>query len=221
MPTLTIVIPTLNAAASLPATLKSLGSARVIVSDGGSTDGTLALAEAAGAETVRAARGRGAQLAAGADAASTEWLLFLHADTVLTTGWAQETAEFCADPGNREKAAVFRFALSDASIAARRLEKIVAWRTRALGLPYGDQGLLIRGEFYHALGGMRALPLMEDVDLARRIGRRRLHLFDSPATTSAARYRRSGYLPRSARNLLCLLLYFLHVPPRLIARLYG
>ena len=225
---LAVVIPALNADQTLAATLKSLKPARAsgfvceaIVSDGGSTDRTVAVAEAAGAKTISAARGRGAQLAAGADAASAEWRLFLHADTVLADGWHTEAEGFCADPANRRRAAVFRFALADDAPAARRLEKIVAWRTRALGLPYGDQGLLISREFYRALGGYRILPLMEDVDLVRRVGRRRLHMFDSPAITSAERYLGVGYVPRSARNLMCLLLYFLHVPPRLIARLYG
>ena len=97
----------------------------------------------------------------------------------------------------------------------------MSWRCRLLALPYGDQGLLIPRGLYEALGGFRPLPLMEDVDLVRRIGRRRLALLPVAAVTSAARYRRAGYGPRVLRNLACLSLYGLGVPPRVIARLYG
>ncbi|MCZ6590383.1 MAG: glycosyl transferase family 2, partial [Alphaproteobacteria bacterium] len=89
------------------------------------------------------------------------------------------------------------------------------------GLPYGDQGLLLARELYDTLGGYRPLVLMEDVDLVRRLGRRRLVALPASARTSAERYRRSGYLVRSARNLLCLLLYRLGVPLPIVRRLYG
>jgi hypothetical protein len=126
-----------------------------------------------------------------------------------------------ADPANRCRAAAFRFALDDFSPQARRLERIVAWRANALALPYGDQGLLINREFYLSLGGFRALPLMEDVDLVRRIGRRRLVILPISARTSAARWRSQGWTARSLRNLTCLSLYYLGVPLRLLHRLYG
>ena len=122
---------------------------------------------------------------AGAEAASGQWLLFLHADTVLQAGWRSEAAQFMAEPGHETRAAVFRFALDDGSRWARWLEKAVAWRGRALCLPYGDQGLLIHRGFYHSLGGFRPLPLMEDVDLIRRIGCGRLRVLRSAALTSA------------------------------------
>lgn len=225
---LSVIIPTLNAASSLPQALAALAPARargligeMIVVDGGSADATLAVAARAGARVVQAPRGRGGQLAAGAAVADGEWLLFLHADTMLADGWIEAVRAFIARPGNRERAAVFRFALDDDAPVARRLERIVAWRTTALGLPYGDQGLLIARDFYRAVGGFRALPLMEDVDIVRRIGRARLAVLDAAAVTAATRYRRSGYLGRSLRNILCLGLYFLGVPPRSIARLYG
>ena len=104
---------------------------------------------------------------------------------------------------------VFRLSLDDCAREARLLEAISAWRARVLGLPYGDQGLLISRCFYETLGGYRPLALMEDVDIARRIGRQRFHHFDALAQTSALRYRRAGYFCRPARNLFCLLLYFL------------
>jgi len=218
---LSIVIPTLQAAADLPAALACLqGGNEIIVADGGSADATGDIAAAVGARVIDAPRGRGAQLAAGARQASGEWFLFLHADTVLASGWRQRVEEFMADPRNTGRAAVFRFALDDGSPAARRLERMVAWRTRALGLPYGDQGLLISRAFYHEIGGFSPLPLMEDVDMVRRIGRRRLTVLDAAAVTSAARFRRSGYLRRSLRNLFCLGLYFLGVPPWRIERIY-
>lgn len=219
--TLSIVIPTLDAAATLPATIASLGPAdEVIVCDGGSRDGTRDVAVRLGADVITAPRGRGRQLAAGAERARGEWLLFLHADTTLEAGWRRAVELYIADPANARRAAAFRFALDDASAAARRLERIVAWRSEALALPFGDQALLISRDFYLALGGFRAMPLMEDVDLVRRIGRGRLHILPVAARTSAARWRAEGWVSRSLRNAACLSLYFLGVPPSLLVRLY-
>lgn len=222
---ISVVIPTLDAEEALSATLAALTDAQlvleVIVADGGSCDDTVAIAEAAGARVIAAERGRGPQLAAGARAASGEWLLFLHADCRLSAGWEAAAAAFMAAPDAASRAGYFAFALDDPSPAARRLERIVAWRCRLLGLPYGDQGLLIARSLYEAVGGFAALPLMEDVDLVRRIGRHRLMLLPAPIVSSARRYRSGGYVRRPLRNLLCLSLYFAGVPPRRIARLYG
>ncbi len=221
---LSVVIPTLDAAGELPAALAALADARlareIIVADGGSGDDTVALARAAGARVVIARRGRGTQLAAGAAAASGDWLLFLHADCRLMPGWAEAVEAFVAAPDAAVRAGYFALALDDPSRAARRLERLVAWRCRAFALPYGDQGLLIARALYDSIGGFAALPLMEDVDLARRLGRRRLMPLGIPACASARRYRQEGYVRRPLRNLLCLSLYFMRVPPRHIARLY-
>jgi rSAM/selenodomain-associated transferase 2 len=222
---LSTIIPTLDAARSLPATLASLEEARglireIIVADGGSRDATRAIAEAAGARVVTAPRGRGIQLAAGADTATGDWLFLLHADTRPAPGYAAEIARFIGDRRNRERAGYLAHRLDDGRPAARRLERIVAWRSRALGLPYGDQGLILARDFYRALGGVPPLVLMEDVALARRIGRKRLVALGAAAITSADRYRREGYLLRPLRNLGCLALYFLGMPPGLIARFY-
>jgi hypothetical protein len=119
------------------------------------------------------------------------------------------------------RAAYFRFTLDGPERQARRLERMVAWRCRRFGLPYGDQGLLVARALLEEVGGVRDLPLMEDVDLVRRIGRARLVPLPADAVTSAAKWRRDGWTTRSARNLACLSLYFLGVPPRVIARLYG
>lgn len=223
---LSVVIPTLNAAVGLPATLASVrdGEAligEVIVSDGGSSDATTHLAQTAGCRVVVGPRGRGAQLAAGAAAASGSWLLFLHADTRLAPGWSAAVRAFCDSAANASRAGYFRLALDDTAAAARRLERLVAWRCRWLALPYGDQGLLIGAETYRAIGGFAPLPLMEDVDLVRRLGRARLVELPATALTSAARYRRDGYWRRPVRNLACLALYFAGLPPHRLARLYG
>lgn len=228
MSRLSIVIPTLNAAGGLRQSLPPLAEfgtvglvREVILADGGSSDETGEIAEAAGCVLLAVEKGRGAQLAAGAGAARGEWLLFLHADTSLRPGWDAAVRGFIDDPANARRAGYFRFALDDSRFAARRIEWFVDLRCRALGLPYGDQGLLIARDFYNQLGGFRPIALMEDVDLARRIGRRRLVMLGATATTSAARYRRGGFWLRPLRNQFCLLLWFLGAPVGLIARIYG
>jgi rSAM/selenodomain-associated transferase 2 len=217
---LSVVIPTLHAASHLRACLERLkGKAEVIVADGGSSDATAAIAADYGARVIEAPRGRGKQLHAGAEAARGDWLLFLHADTLLGDSWEDAARRHMAE--RPEDAAFFAFRLDDPAWQARLLECGVSLRVRALSLPYGDQGLLISKRLYQAVGGFRPLALMEDVDLVRRIGRGRLRQLDAVATTSAERWRRDGWCRRSARNLSCLALYGLGVSPARIGRLYG
>ena len=215
-----VIIPALDAGAGLPGCLERLrGADEVIVVDGGSRDDTVAVATKFGARVVQAARGRGAQLGVGSNLARGDWLLFLHADTRLDWGWRDAVDAHAA--GGPDEAACFEFRLDDAAWQARVIEAGVALRLRLLGLPYGDQGLLVSRALYNEVGGFAPLPLMEDVDLVRRIGRTRLRGLPARAVTSAARYRRDGYLPRMARNAVCLSLYFAGLSPRAIAKLYG
>jgi len=227
---ISVVIPTLNAQATLAPTLAALVPAavdglirEVIVADGGSTDRTAQIVEEAGARLIAGSRGRGPQLRAGADHARFPWLLFLHADTELEPGWEREVIGFmeAVDRGKRPPAAAaFRFALDDTGFSPRLVERLVAGRCRLLRLPYGDQGLLLRASLYAEIGGFAPVELMEDVELARRLGRRRIALLRARAVTSALRYRRDGYLRRSLRNQLCLALYFLGAPIPTLGRIY-
>ncbi|MEC9367607.1 MAG: TIGR04283 family arsenosugar biosynthesis glycosyltransferase [Pseudomonadota bacterium] len=228
---ISVVLPTLNAERTLTRTLAALvpgtveGVVReVIIVDGGSDDATAEIADLSGADFLISSQGRGAQLAKGGASARSEWLLFLHADTVLSPGWDQEVATFInrVESGDLPLcAAAFRFALNDFGVMPRLLEMIVSLRCAILRLPYGDQGLLIHRQHYRRIGGFRPLPLMEDVDLVRRIGWRNLTFFRTVAVTSAARYKEEGYLRRVLRNLTCLSLYFLRVPPKTLVRIYG
>ena len=228
---ISVVIPTLNAGQTLGPSLAALVPAVVeglvqeaIIADGGSSDETLAIADAAGARVVNATRGRGSQLQAGASAARGDWLLFLHADTLLESGWEIEAEKFMKDvaAGRRpQAAAAFRFALDDRGAKPRLLERLVGLRCLLFALPFGDQGLLVSRSLYAKLGGFRPVPLMEDIDFVRRLRRRERVMLRSRAVTSAARYRHDGYFLRPLRNLLCLGLYYLRVPPRVLTRLYG
>ena len=221
---ISVVIPTLNAAATLGATLAALVPAameglvrEVVVADGGSTDATLAVAEDAGAELVTGAKGRGPQLAAGCAAAKGPWLLVLHADTRPERGWETPARRHIAL--RPEAAGYFRFALDHRAFTARLWEAGVALRS-GFGLPYGDQGLLISKAVYAEVGGYRPLPLMEDVDLVRRL-RGRLRPIPARAVTSAERFRRGGYWRRGFRNTGLLLRYLAGADPATLARAYD
>lgn len=219
---LDVIIPTLNAAATLPATLATVPpGAAVIVSDGGSTDDTLRVARSARCRIVEGPRGRGRQLAAGADASTRPWRLFLHADTLISPqGWSA-IARHMASAGGEQAAGTLRLAVDDPAWQARVVERGVAWRVRWFGLAYGDQGLLIHRDLYAAIGGYTDLPLMEDVEIMRRLGRARHRVLQGEARTSAVRWRRRGWIGQTMLNLTCVSLYRLGVPVDRIARLYD
>jgi rSAM/selenodomain-associated transferase 2 len=206
---ITIVIPTCDEAAHLPSLLAALTAApdlvaAIIVSDGGSTDRTQHLARAAGAVLIEGAPGRGGQLQRGIAAARTDWMLLLHADSALPPDWAATIRHHLTDP-TRAWYGRLRFASADPR--AQLLEAMVRLRCTLFSLPYGDQGMLIHRDLLSAIGGMPALPLMEDVALARRLGRRRLAPMNLVVTTDASAYVRDGWVRRSTTNLLRLLRY--------------
>lgn len=218
---ISVVIPTVNAERLLPRCFDSLIAAavrgvvrEVIVADAGSDDATLAIADAAGAHIVHSRKGRAQQLIEGAAAARSDWLLFLHPETALEPGWEVEAESFIDQAVmERPRAAVFRFALEDFGGEARRAEAKAHLRSALFALPYGDQGLLIPRRLYQKLGGYRALHRMEDADLVRRIGRRRLVSLRSRAVNVARQ-------PKGAlRGLALTLLHALRVPSRVMAKL--
>jgi rSAM/selenodomain-associated transferase 2 len=216
---ISVVIPTLNAATKLPGCASSLfegievGLIReLIVSDGGSEDDTVRVADAIGAEVVTGPASRGGQLRRGCAAARADNLLILHADTQLFPGWVGPVALHLQSG----KAGFFdlRFDRGGAVVAA--------WanlRSRAFGLPFGDQGLLLPRELYEKSGGYPEFPLMEDVALARAL-RDQLAPIGHSAVTSAEKYRRQGWLRRGGRNLWTLARYFAGADPEILAAGY-
>ncbi|HUW79936.1 MAG TPA: glycosyltransferase [Acidocella sp.] len=202
---LSVIIPTLNESAHLPSLLRDLTAgcdliSGIVVSDGGSSDDTLALAAQAGARIVTGPPGRGGQFHRGIVAASSPWLLLLHADSTLPPGWADRLRQTLASASvNRAYYGRLRFACADPR--ARLLECGAALRCAIFRLPYGDQGLLIHRDLLATIGGMPEAPLMEDVLLARKLGRSHLVPMDLTISTDATAYIRNGWYCRAAGNL--------------------
>ena len=217
------VIPALDEVAELPATLLRARAvpeiAEIIVSDGGSRDATRRIAEQAGARVVTGAKGRGHQLRAGASAASSEVVLLLHADTWLAPDAGQAIVAVLADPqvigGACSKA--FR----DPHWLMRGSRVRCAWRMRAFQFAYGDQAIFVRRDVLERIGGVPAVPLMEEHELCRALRRAgRLVLADTVVTTSSRRFRERGVLRTYWRMAMANLRWNLGVSPEAIRRAY-
>ncbi len=224
---LCVVVPTLDEASSLPRLLRRLAGSgadaadEVVVSDGGSRDGTAELARRSGARVIVGAPCRGAQLAAGARASTAELVLFLHADSVPEPGALAAVRRAFED--ERVVATGMRQRIPADGFVYRAIERAADVRVRHFGLVYGDSALAVRREVYAAVGGFKDLPLFEDVDLSRRLrvrGRIRL-VEDAIVRISSRRWKRDGALWCTLRNWILTAAYLMGVDPRRLARHYG
>ena len=219
---ISVVIPTLNEQTQVERALASTrlpGVERIVV-DANSSDGTSQTARFLGAEKViQALPGRAHQLDAGYREATGAIVLFLHADTRLESGWSEAVQRVLVDPDVAGGA--FRLRFEAAGLGFRLIERGVELRSRLGGLPYGDQALFVRKHLLDRAGGIRPVPIFEDLDLVRLIKRGgRLALLPERAWTSARRYARNGVLRQVLRNNGALAGYLLNVERERIARWY-
>jgi len=164
-------------------------------------------------------RGRASQMNAGARIARGETLLFLHADTRLPPGFAGEVRRTLDLPGIA--AGAFSLRIDGPGWGMRWVERAANWRSRILQLPYGDQGFFLKAELFRSLGGFPELPLMEDLEMARRVRRRgRIAISPLAVVTSGRRWERVGVVRATLLNQLFLLAYLAGMPPRRIAQWY-
>jgi rSAM/selenodomain-associated transferase 2/rSAM/selenodomain-associated transferase 1 len=218
---ISIIIPTLNEPGDLARTLRAVGrpaDTEVIVADGGSQDETLSIAREAGAKVVSCSPSRGGQLNAGAAAAIGNILLFLHADTRLPEDFARLVRDALRDPEVAGGAFALRF---EPCPPVLKINEVTAnWRTRLFHLPFGDQAIFVRSSLFRLMGGFRDLPLMEDVDFARRLHRAgRTAFLPAPVLTSSRRYS-GGYWRRNLINKVVFAGYFMGVTPERLAKMY-
>jgi rSAM/selenodomain-associated transferase 2 len=220
---ISVIIPTLDEQDCLAPTLATALSApgvEAILVDGGSQDQTVAMARQAGAKVIHSPPGRARQMNLGAATAKGEALLFLHADTLLPKGWQHEVRRILEQPG--VSAGAFGFRLDSRPAKLRFIELGVALRCRLGQMPYGDQALFMRREFFEKAGGFPQMPIMEDVALVKRLKKLgRVLTSPAPAITSARRWQAQGALYTTGLNYLLMIAFYAGIPLGTLRRLYD
>jgi rSAM/selenodomain-associated transferase 2 len=220
---ISVIIPTLNEVEHLGAALKSVkkgDNVEIIVSDGGSDDGTLKKARSMGARVIDGPRNRAAQMNLGAQEARGAILLFLHADTILPDNWDNIVRNTLKRPGNCGGA--FQLKWDRLRPGSRLIEKMANFRSARLGLPYGDQALFITKSLFQRLHGFKNMRIMEDYEFAvrlRRLGN--ISLSSAPVITSARKAESIGFFANTLLNQTIIILYELGISDRFLARLNG
>ena len=206
VPTLSIVIPTLNEALHLPLLLSDLNvwpnDFELIIVDGGSIDLTISIAQIQGVDVIKSPKkNRGYQLKTGASNARGDWLLFLHADSRLRIGWVRSLSQIIQNKKSKNFAWYFDFKIKKDNLEYRFLEIAVALRSLFLQHPYGDQGLLIHKDLYYKTGGFSSLKIMEDIDLITRITKKtKLKRIRESIYTDDKKWTNSNIIKRAIKN---------------------
>ena len=218
----TVVIPTYNSEKTIENTLNSICKYfnKIIIVDADSCDLTIQMSKKYNIKIIKSLKGRGPQLILGAEHAATDWIFFLHSDTIIKKNNIIDINQFITNTLNNNKAASFKIKFNTNNIWSNLLSKLVNIRSKYLKLPYGDQGLLISRSFYKNIGGYKNIPIMEDVEIIRAIGFRNIKILNSYIITDAARFENQGWIYRPMINLFCLTLYFLGFNINYINKIY-
>ncbi|MCA1575804.1 MAG: TIGR04283 family arsenosugar biosynthesis glycosyltransferase [Acidobacteria bacterium] len=220
---LSVIIPTLNEEKVIGRTLQALSgesftSTEVIVADGGSSDATTRIAERFGARVLSCERGRGQQLHSGAQHATGDTLLFVHADTRCPPQTPDLLAKALSDPAIIGGNFAIRF---DGETRAARFMTWFYPQLGKIGLCYGDSGIFVRAAIYHELGGFKPIPLFEDVEFVQRLRKRgRMVHIPVAVVTSSRRFEERDFVWTFARWSILQALYWLGVSPRVLSQFY-
>ncbi|HEX9021060.1 MAG TPA: TIGR04283 family arsenosugar biosynthesis glycosyltransferase [Nitrospirota bacterium] len=225
-PRISIILPVLNEADGINeaiSRLRALDSGRcseIIVADADPSGGTISAIGDGAVRTILSERGRARQMNRGAAIAAGDVLLFLHADTILPP-----KAFSLIQTAMRDQwyvAGAFDLGFDTRRKIFKVTEQYVFLRTRLTKVPFGDQAIFIRRDYFEKIGGYREIPIMEDVELMSRIRKRRgrIRIIPAKALTSPRRYEREGLFFCTLRNWLLQTLYMLGVPPERLAKWY-
>lgn len=225
-PSISIILPVLNEAGRINGAIRDLRELRpadaieVIVVDGDPRGGTVGTINEKGTITAIAEKGRARQMNCGASLASAKILLFVHADTTLPDDALARVTAAMSD--EQCVAGAFNLGIESKRRVFRITERYVALRTRVTRVPFGDQAIFIRKDYFDTIGGYADIPLMEDVELMRRIRKRgdRICIIPERVKTSARRWEREGVLCGTLRNWTLQLSYALGVPPEQLTKWY-
>ena len=220
---ISVIVPVFNEEAILPAFLSQTDNwpvTEIIIVDGNSTDQTQTLIRLAPRHRlIVAKRGRGNQMNEGARVATSDVLLFLHVDTIFPPDGFSAISK--AMQNNHLVGGAFRLKIDTDSLLLKWITRVANIRSTLLALPYGDQGFFVRREVFNKIGGYHDFPLMEDVAFIQRLKQEgKITLLDQAITTSARRYNKQGTIITAVRNSILLLLYFMRVSPKQLAKWY-
>jgi len=220
---ISVIIPTLNEEGNLSVALRQLADrpdVELIVVDGGSVDHTVEIARRSTPYVFCTQAGRAQQMNLGARHATGDILLFLHADTFLLPGALEEVQRHIISDG--AVGGAFDLHIDSHRRLCKFIARVANRRSRWLRLPYGDQGIFVWRQVFEALGGFPEIPIMEDIAFTRRLRRAgRLTFIHSGLETNERRWSVSGVVRATLVNWWVTILFFLHVPPSELRRIYD
>lgn len=224
--TISVIIPVLHEEAVInEAVARIQGAApdadvEIIVVDGGPEAETLKAVRGTGVRKLASVKGRGRQMNAGAQAAAGDILLFLHADTELPHEAFNGIR--AAMSTERYAGGAFDLGIADSAPVFRMIERVSSLRSRLTRIPYGDQAIFMKHDYFDAIGGYSDVPIMEEVDLMQRVKKHggRLCFIRTRVKTSSRRWRNEGIIRCTLRNWTIMLLYLLGVSPVRLAKWY-
>lgn len=219
---LSVVIPTLNEAASIESAIQSVREAsidEIIVVDGGSSDRTIAIAESLGVDVILSEPGRGSQMNLGAAAVTGDFVIFLHADCRLPVNTPTIVRETFRT--SNVVAAGFRQTIRASASRYRMLEFGNRLRVQLFGWVYGDQAFVVRKSSFERAGRFRDIPLMEDLELSQRLKTLgKIVLLDALLEVDARRWEQTGVAYQTLRNWIFVVLFHVGVSPERLALWY-